>query len=160
MYMAMNQSKIDGLVAAWQVHCNTIGDWQALTKGVEPIAGGCGLVYELANPLHRPGEDFAIADMRSLPFAEPHYHPTDSWEFYFILQGSGTVYVGQQEQHVGKGDAVIIPPNTGHFTIPQDQLVLAVVSSPPFDPKNYIVLQESRPDIDFDYQKFKSLASI
>jgi hypothetical protein len=59
------------VVGAWQSYLNTVENWEALVKGVEPKVGGCGLVYELPNPIERPNESFAIADMRELDISEP-----------------------------------------------------------------------------------------
>ena len=43
---------------------------------------------------------------------EPHFHNTH--EFYFILSGSATMRVGEDESQVGPGDLVHIPPNQVH----------------------------------------------
>jgi len=119
------------IIIAWQIYLNGIDSWQNLVIGIKPKQTGCGLVYELPNPIPRENESFAIADMSNLTFAEPHYHPET--EIYFILQGSGLIVIGGQEQRVQKGSIVIIPSNIAHFTIPEKDLVLAVVNTPPFN---------------------------
>lgn len=42
-----------------------------------------------------------------------HYHPQTE-EIYYILYGSGLMTCGDQQQSVGPGDAIAIPPGTPH----------------------------------------------
>jgi mannose-6-phosphate isomerase-like protein (cupin superfamily) len=42
-----------------------------------------------------------------------HYHP-QSEEIYYILEGSGTMYLGTEVFVVDPGDAIAIPPGTVH----------------------------------------------
>ena len=42
-----------------------------------------------------------------------HYHWL-SEEFYFILEGSGTMEIDGEERPVSPGDAILIPPNAWH----------------------------------------------
>lgn len=136
------------IIIAWQIYLNTVSDWKNLVNGIDPKITGCGLVYELSNPIYRPNESFAIADMSNLAFSEPHYHPET--EIYFILQGRGLVVVGRQEIEVQKGSIVVIPSNIAHFTIPEKDLVMAVVNTPPFDINHYYPLAESNTVVKFD----------
>jgi len=148
---------VQALVAIWKRYVDSIDDWQAVAHTVEPKVLGCGPVYELGFPLDRSGENFAMCDMRGVAFAEPHYHPTGNWEIYFVLQGAATVVLGGEERQVTKGDVIVIPPDTGHFTVPADDFVIAMVNTPPFKLENYIPLTESNPDVQFDYEQFKRL---
>ncbi|HSW99172.1 MAG TPA: cupin domain-containing protein [Candidatus Saccharimonadales bacterium] len=161
--MPLQQSDIDDLVAAWRGYCAGITDWQALVRGTVPKQTGCGSVYELPNPLkNRLHESFAICDMRNIKVAEPHYHPADNWEFYFVLSGTARVFVGGQAHDAKKGDAIIIPPDTAHYTIPGADFVVAAVNNPPFRPESYITLgaaDESRLEVEFDLDKFRRLTS-
>jgi len=43
----------------------------------------------------------------------PHYHPRTE-EIYYILEGQGTMRVGDEVQAVGRGDAIAIPPGAEH----------------------------------------------
>lgn len=151
---------IDAAVAAWSDYFLAHGsEWEQLVAGTAPRASGCGDIYELANPIDRPGESVAIADMRQLPFAEPHYHVNDETEIYFVLQGTGTVMVGDHVQEVGPHDVVVTPPGRAHATIPHDQLVLGVVNSPPFDPSNVVTVHDDDPSSGFDAARFAQLSS-
>jgi mannose-6-phosphate isomerase-like protein (cupin superfamily) len=147
---------IDHVVAAWKAYL-AAADWQEMIKGVEPKQNGCGILYEIKNPIDRPNESVAIADMRKLAVAEPHYHPSPCVEIYFALAGSGKVVVGGKEQRLDAGESLVIPPDTAHFTIPYG-LVLAVVNTPPFVPENYQPLTESNPSVDFDKAQFDELS--
>ena len=83
----MNSSNnIHTIVQIWQSYLDTISDWRQLISGITPKECGCGLVYELSNPLSRATESFAIADMSNLAFAEPHYHPETEIYFCYSLK--------------------------------------------------------------------------
>ncbi|HUD11942.1 MAG TPA: AraC family ligand binding domain-containing protein [Candidatus Saccharimonadia bacterium] len=155
----MDQTKTEALISAWRNYLATHFSWQAQIKGHGPIPTGCGLLYELPNPLARPGEDFAIADMRHIPFAEPHYHPKPNYEIYFVLQGTALVVNGTNERQVKPGDVVLIEPDHAHFTIPDENFVIAVVNTPPFKPEIYITVTESDPSVKFDQNQFARLTS-
>lgn len=154
----MTTSKVEDVVSAWKLCLDTAGDWQTLVEGVTPKETGCGPVYELDNPIDRPGESFAVADMRALHVAEPHYHANGETEIYFVLTGSGRIVVGSDESEISKGSVIVTPPDTAHFTLPEDDLVLAVVNTPPFNADNYKPLTASNPDVGFDQDKFNLLA--
>lgn len=153
----LDESAIQVIIAAWQEFLKN-RDWRELIAGVEPKPTGCGPVYELPNYLERADESFAIADMRGLKFAEPHYHSGGETEVYVVLQGSALVVVGGKERRVSPGDAVIIPPDTAHFTIPGSDYVIAAINTPPLRPENYIPLKDSNPTVHFDQAQFKKLA--
>lgn len=150
---------IDQLVTAWRDFCRTTPDWQELIAGVEPVHSGCGQIYELDSPLGRPNESFAIADMRAIPYAEPHYHPKGSWECYVVFQGTAAVFVGDRQYAVGRNDAVVIPPDTAHFTLPDNDFVIAAINTPPFRPDHYIALQASDPAVGYDHELFEHLTA-
>ena len=146
------------IISSWQDFLKNNG-WQELIIGIAPKNSGCGLIYELPNFLNRPNEDFAIADMRNIKFAEPHYHPTGETEIYFVLSGTALIYVGGKENKVKAGDVIIIEPNNAHFTIPDKDFVIAAVNTPPFRPENYICLTETNHSVGFDLEKFNQIIS-
>lgn len=147
---------VKDIVTAWQAFIAS-KNWPELIKNIPPLTTGCGIVYELPNFLNRPNEDFAIVDMRTIPYAEPHYHPTGNIEIYFVLSGTALVVVGEKKQSVQSGDIIIIEPDTAHFTIPDNQYVIAVVNTPPYKPENYISLKESNPLVKFNQEQFNKL---
>lgn len=143
-------------IQAWQAFLSE-NDWRKLIEGVTPKQTGCGPVYELPNHLERPNESFAIADMREVKVAEPHYHPGECVEIYLVLQGSATVVVGGEEHKVGPGDSVIIPPDNAHFTVPNNEFVIAAVNIPAFQLDHYVVIDptKSDPKLHFDAEQFR-----
>ncbi|MBI4163002.1 MAG: AraC family ligand binding domain-containing protein [Candidatus Aenigmarchaeota archaeon] len=148
---------IQTILDAWKPYLDAVQDWSKLVEDVTPKQTGCGPVYELPNPINRPNESFAIADMRNLRVSEPHYHTNKEIEVYYVLQGSGLVVVGYEEYKVQRHSVIIILPDTAHFTIPTKHLVLAVINAPPFKPENYVVITEGLPDVSFDYEQFVRL---
>ena len=72
----------------------------------------------------------------------------ETTERYVILEGTGTVWVGDMKECVGKGDVVVIPPgcrmriqNTG-----MANLTFLAICSPRFQQENYIDLENSLKD--------------
>lgn len=92
--MRLDYSKIQASILAWRGYL-TQHNWQQLIEGVMPKLTGCGPVYELPNYLEREGESFAIADMREVKVAEPHYHPSPCVEIYLALQGHRSLHRNQ-----------------------------------------------------------------
>ncbi len=137
-----------------------MGDWQNVVEGVTPKATYCGPVYEPTSPLDRPDESFAIADMREIKVAEPHYHSGGETEIYFILTGSGVTVVGGEELQIKSGDVIVTPPQTAHFTIPKEDLVLIVINTPPFNPDNNIHVDDTNPEVKYDHEQFKKLVGV
>lgn len=128
------------VVRAWSEYLATVDNWETLVEGIEPKVGGCGLVYEVPNPIERPDESFAIADMRQLEISEPHKHINGEAEIYFVVQGVGKIAVGNEIHDLAPGTSIVTPPDTVHITLPGKDLVLAVVNTPPFDIANYVVV--------------------
>jgi mannose-6-phosphate isomerase-like protein (cupin superfamily)/predicted metalloenzyme YecM len=151
-------NKIAEIVNTWQWYLRGVADWNLLIKDIAPKKTSCGPVYELESPIHRPNESFAIADMRNVPFAMPHYHVET--EIYFVLQGSGLVVVGGEEQPIQRNSTVIIPQDVAHFVVPERDLVLAVVNTPPFRVENLIHLHEDNEAVKFDKNQFCKLTGI
>jgi mannose-6-phosphate isomerase-like protein (cupin superfamily) len=53
----------------------------------------------------------------------PHYHPHTE-EIYYILEGHGSMHVGDEIRPVGPGDAIAIPPGARHQIRNMDSVVL------------------------------------
>jgi mannose-6-phosphate isomerase-like protein (cupin superfamily) len=159
----MSSMEFDKVVTAWTDYIGLMDDWQVLVKGVAPKRTGCGLIYELDNPISRPdrpGESFAIADMRGLAVAEPHYHRGGETEIYVVITGTGWVLVGETKEQLTPGSVVVTPSGTGHATFPEENLVLAVINTPPFKADNYVALTGPLAGVVFDYDKFLELSQL
>jgi mannose-6-phosphate isomerase-like protein (cupin superfamily) len=152
----MNPIALTNLIFAWHQFFTAVR-WQDLVSHIAPKKSGCGLIYELGNPLNRHNEDCAIADMRSIDFSEPHYHPET--EIYFILEGTGLIVIGTQERAIKQGDAIIIPSNVAHFVIAKKSIVIGVICTPPFKAENYVPLETSNANVNFDHNQFNRLSS-
>ena len=57
----------------------------------------------------------SLAEARIAPgqATQPHYHPQTE-EIYYILEGQGRMWIGQEYRDVGPGDAIAIPPGEPH----------------------------------------------
>jgi mannose-6-phosphate isomerase-like protein (cupin superfamily) len=153
----MSKKETNEVAKVWKTYLDNVTDWQKLVKGIAPKQTGCGPVYELSNPIVRPNESFAIADMRNLKFAEPHFHKGNETEIYIVLAGKGVTVVGGEEIELSRGVVVVTPPNTAHFTIPVDNLVLAVINTPPFDFTNNVTLLETNIIVRYDADQLHKL---
>jgi mannose-6-phosphate isomerase-like protein (cupin superfamily) len=159
--LAAMQDPIEGMrdrVEVWKQFLNKPENhWQKLVDNHTPICSPCGTVYPLENFFQKQDESFAIVDMRNITFAKPHYHPGSDVEVYIVLQGTACVVVGYEEFQVKQGDAIIIPPNTTHFTIPDNEFLLAVINTPPYKPERNILVFQHDPSLSFDYEQFQRL---
>ncbi len=153
-------SDIQEVLDVWVPYLEGVDDWRDLVGDVEPKPTGCGPVYELTNPIERPNESFAVADMRDVKLAEPHYHPNVETEIYIVLQGVGLIVVGREERLIEKGSVIVTPPDTTHYTIPTKDLVLAVINTPPFQPQNYVPISETDLELGFDKAQLDKLTSL
>jgi len=158
IYNTQNTPEIEELINVWQAYITTMGDWQALVKGVVPKQTYCGPIYEPQSPLNRPNESFAISDMRHIKVAHPHYHTGGETEIYFVLSGSGLTVDGGEELQIKAGDVIVTPPQTAHFTIPKENLVMIVINMPPFNPDNNIGIEATDASVKYDHAQYKRLA--
>ncbi|HET7302656.1 MAG TPA: cupin domain-containing protein [Candidatus Saccharimonadales bacterium] len=159
IYNTKSTPEIEELISAWQTYISTMGDWQEVVKDTVPKQTYCGPIYEPKSPLNRPKESFAISDMRQVKVAKPHYHTGGETEIYFVLSGSGLTVVGGEELQVKQGDVVVTPPETAHFTIPKENLVMIVINTPPFNPENNIGIDATRPEVTYDHEQYKRLTA-
>lgn len=82
-------------------HNGTTPVWYLMPPGLmrEQTAGGS---LELVNEFEILGGG-AVA---------PHTHPTH--EFYYVLYGRGRMIIDDENEEIGQGDLVYIPPNAVH----------------------------------------------
>jgi mannose-6-phosphate isomerase-like protein (cupin superfamily) len=70
----------------------------------------------------------------TVPVGKPtqrHFHRL-SEEFYFILEGSGTMEINGETREVGAGDAILIPPNAWHQITATKTLRFLCCCAPPY----------------------------
>jgi mannose-6-phosphate isomerase-like protein (cupin superfamily) len=75
------------------------GDKTALREILHPDKQNVELRYSLAHAIVKPGEV-------SLP------HRLTTSEVYYILEGTGTMHIDDQEAEVGPGHTIYIPPHS------------------------------------------------
>jgi mannose-6-phosphate isomerase-like protein (cupin superfamily) len=153
----MTSPEMNEVISVWKDYVASIGDWAKLVEGIEAKNTPCGPVYDIIpNPIEgRPNEGFAIADMRDIKVAEPHYHISET-EIYVVISGLGKTIVGDREQDLTPGIVVVTPPETAHFTLPSENLVLAVINTPPFSPANVVDLAATNEAVRFNQEQYES----
>ena len=145
---------MNGVINAWKQYIDNLDDWEISIKGVTPKTTQCGPVYEPDSPLPERSETFAISDMRGVKVALPHYHKNGETEVYFVIQGSGLTVVGGEEFILSNGCVVVTPPNTTHFTIPKNDLVMMVINTPKFKAENIVEPTESDANVKFEKEQY------
>lgn len=72
-------------------------------------------IRSLLDPTNAPVQNQSLAEA-TVPVGRPtahHYHKL-SEEFYYILEGQGTMEIDGQLRSVTAGDAILIPPGAWH----------------------------------------------
>jgi mannose-6-phosphate isomerase-like protein (cupin superfamily) len=72
-------------------------------------------IRELAGPSWTPARNQSLAEATVPPggATTAHYHRTTE-ELYYVLSGMGLMRIGEEEQAVGRGDCIVIPPGAEH----------------------------------------------
>lgn len=114
------------------------------TSDLDPIVPPDGSeVRELARP---PGtaQNQSLAEATVPPGGETteHFHRT-SEEIYYFVSGEGRMRLGEEEDAVEPGDAVVIPPGTRHklWNPGTEPLVLLCCSSPPYHDEDTVLTE-------------------
>jgi len=87
-----------------------------LKNCVKFIAGDSTILRELLHPdkadLHLR---YSLAHARVKPGKTSYPHQLKSSEVYYILEGEGTMHIGNESADVRSNQAVYIPPNTKQY---------------------------------------------
>jgi mannose-6-phosphate isomerase-like protein (cupin superfamily) len=81
-------------------------------------------------------KNLAVTWVDCPPGSEQQLHQHDTQEqVYVIIAGRGTMIVGKEQQEIGEGTLVVIPPRTAHAIRNTSGEPMSYVSatSPPFD---------------------------
>lgn len=72
-------------------------------------------IRELAGPAWTAARHQSLAEATVSPGEETaeHFHPQTE-ELYYFVAGEGRMRLGEEEDGVGPGDCVVIPPGTAH----------------------------------------------
>lgn len=141
----------------WKKYVDNLDDWRRDIKDVRPKKTQCGPVYERESPIPKWFGSFAISDMRDVAVAYPHYHKNGETEIYFVIQGTGLTVVGGEEIELKKGSVVVTPPDTTHFTIPKNDLVMLVINTPKFNKNNIVEPEDTDSEVKFDKDQYDLL---
>lgn len=76
-------------------------------------------------------QSLAEATVPAASSTQRHYHRA-SEEFYFILEGSGTMEIDGSRRDVGPGDAILIPPGSRHQIAAATPLRFLCCCAPPY----------------------------
>jgi len=76
-------------------------------------------------------QSLAEARLPSGGMTQRHYHKL-SEEFYFILEGRGSMEINGESCVVGPGDAILIPAGAWHTITAQESLRFLCCCSPPY----------------------------
>lgn len=97
-------------------------------------------ILELLNN-HDEDKPFSIAKCRVEPGVITAWHRlSETTEYYYILDGSGSMEIGEEEGfEVKKNDIIRIPPNTAQRiqNIGLEDLTFLAICNPPFTDSNY-----------------------
>jgi len=80
------------------------------------IAGDKTIIRELLHPKNEAVDiNYSVAHASVLKGEASLPHKLNSSEVYYILKGSGIVFIDDESKHVQKGDIVFIPPNASQY---------------------------------------------
>ncbi|NKB32217.1 MAG: cupin domain-containing protein [Pseudomonadales bacterium] len=103
---------------------------------------GC-FITEVSNS--SDDEEVSVARARVEPGKKTKWHAlADTAERYVILEGSGTVEIGDMSpSKVTAGDVVLIPPQMRQriFNSGENDLIFLAICSPRFEQKNYLEVE-------------------
>jgi mannose-6-phosphate isomerase-like protein (cupin superfamily) len=90
-------------------------------------------IRSILDRANAPVENQSLAEA-ALPAGaatDRHYHRL-SEEFYFLLEGTGTMEINGETRSVGPGDAILIPPGAWHQITAQTALRFLCCCAPPY----------------------------
>jgi mannose-6-phosphate isomerase-like protein (cupin superfamily) len=90
-------------------------------------------IRSILDPTNAPvlNQSLAEASVAEGSSTERHYHK-QSEEFYFVLEGEGTMEIDSEIHSVASGDAILIPPRAWHQITASSSLRFLCCCSPPY----------------------------
>jgi len=95
---------------------------------------GTEKIYDI---LKNPNFSLAFAEIRE---SKLHLHRR-STELYLVCDGEGVLFLGDSKIRIRKGDVIEIPPKTPHKVVSKGWVRLFVVSHPPWNKSDHILLE-------------------
>ena len=90
-------------------------------------------IRSILDRTNAPVQNQSLAEA-TVPVGRPterHYHKL-SEEFYFILEGAGTMEIDGETREVTSGDAILIPPGAWHTITAAEELRFLCCCAPPY----------------------------
>ncbi len=90
-------------------------------------------IRSILDRTNAPVQNQSLAEA-TVPVGQPterHYHQL-SEEFYFILEGQGTLEIGGEIREVTSGDGILIPPGAWHQITASQTLRFLCCCAPPY----------------------------
>ena len=111
----------------------------------EIIAGDNSILKEILNPEKEALQiTYSLAYARVLPMETTLSHKLKSSEVYYFIKGKGEMFIDDEKEVVGSGQAVYIPPdavqklkNTG-----DEDLIFLCIVDPAWNAENEEVMEE------------------
>lgn len=106
---------------------------------VKSIKNVCGTIKELYS-----SRDLSLSIATITGKSTPHMHKRME-EIYFVIKGSGRIFIGDESKIIKEGDLIVIPKNKFHYVQTEDNETIEVIvaTHPGFD-KNDVIEKMSR----------------
>ena len=115
------------------------------TKAVPAfLAGDKTTLRELLHPKNDHLDfGFSLAHCKVAVGNQSIPHTLAQSETYYILEGQGKIFIGEEEANLQKGDLVFVPAKKEQFiqNIGSTELVFLVIVSPPWTEEGEIILE-------------------
>lgn len=106
---------------------------QALSSQAPFTTKDGSTIRSILDRTNAPVQNQSLAEA-TVPVGKPterHYHKL-SEEFYFILEGQGTMEIDGETREVSPGDAILITPGAWHQITATEKLRLLCCCAPPY----------------------------
>ncbi|RLG21250.1 hypothetical protein DRN74_03240 [Candidatus Micrarchaeota archaeon] len=100
------------------------------TEKIRQREGHCGKVRDVLD------DERISIDIVDIEEAEEHYH-NNSKEYYYILEGKGSVYLDGNKIDVEASDLVVIPPRVRHKAV--GRMKVLIIAAPPLSTSDSII---------------------
>ncbi len=118
---------------------------RSLDECAEFVAGDGALLRELLHP-DRPDVEirYSLAHAKVRPGETTKPHRLATTEIYYVIQGSGEMFVENESQSVGAGCAVYIPPGATQYirNTGDNDLVFLCIVDPAWQQQDEEILED------------------
>ncbi len=111
----------------------------------EFVAGDGSLLRELLHPDKAALEiRYSLAHATVPPSQATKPHRLNTAEVYYVIAGSGAMFIDHDSQPVGPGSTVYIPPGAAQYieNVGDDDLVFLCIVDPAWQPEDEEILED------------------